>query len=98
MNNQTNTNNNNTTMMTNVNIEELKKLFDFTKYGSKVRFFRMIGEQPKEGENYDTWMSRCNRKYFEETKRKQIICSNKRTMRIYYTNREYKRLASINCY
>ena len=38
MDNKTNNNNNTTTMMTTVNIEELKKLFDFTKYGSKVRF------------------------------------------------------------
>ena len=70
MDNTNTNNNNNTIMMTTVNIEELKKLFDFSKYGSKVRFFRMIGEKPKDGVNYDTWMSRCNRKYFEETKKK----------------------------
>ena len=47
-----NNNNNNTTTTTTVNIEELKKLFDFPKYGSIVRFFRMIGEKPKDGDNY----------------------------------------------
>jgi len=47
--------NNTITVTLNVHIEELKKLFDFTKYGNKVRFFKLIGEKQRSNETYDVY-------------------------------------------
>ena len=94
-NNNTNNDNNNTTMMTTVNIEELKKLFDFTKYGSKVRFFRMIGEKQRDGENYDTWINRCNRMYFDDVRAKDNLMRCKRSKKACLIRSCFKELCMI---
>ena len=72
---------NNTTTMTTFNIEELKKLFDFTKYRNKVRFYKLIGEKQQDTKTYDTWINRCNRMYFDHVRIKDNMMSCKRSKR-----------------